>query len=1153
MKITKWFNRISIRAKVIIVFISLTAITLTILGAVIFSNWLSSVREVTSDLSMKTNEDISLKVSGFLNNPLELNEAHANLIKNNYVDMLNQEERERFFVLALQNYDDQVYSFSFGTATGEYYGARRNENDEIEIMRNDSTTGGYSWYYSVDDDYTANERVVVAGLFDARTRPWYLEAVESGNTVFSPIYQHFIMEDLAVSLATPIYDTNGVLQGVLGAHMVLSNINSFLSDTLSLNNGSSIIIEKSTLALIANSMGGDNYLTLEDNSIHRVKIDEMDNDNFYNFYQKYQSDQTNTFELRDGFKYEYYSFLEVKENGVDWVIITSIPQGLLFSHIIQNIYWLILVFALSIILLIIIYHLLIKRVFKPVDDLVEISNEYAMGDFKRKMAISGKDEFSKLSDAFNNMADHIKKIVNGLESTVEERTEHLRLTNEILSESEQRFKILHDASFGGLAIHDHGVILDCNQGLSDISGYKIDELIGSDGLELIAPEYRDFVREKIRTGYEKPYEVLGIRKNSEIFPLKLEARNMPYHGKLARVVEFRDITELKESEEIKKSIENQWSKLVKEMPLGFNVRELIFDDEGNPIDYIFISINDNYETITGLKRDDIIGKRATEVLPDIEKSWFDNYAQVVNEKKTVAIEDFSRAIGKYFRVVAYPYKGNQFVVVAEDITERKHFEEQIVRNEDEKSRIISNLPGVSYKCKFDEYWTMVFMSDACENLTGYKPREIINNQKVSFNDLIAPKYRTEIAKRWDEARKLNKPCNMEYELIKKDGSRIWIWEKGITYLQDEQWYIEGFFMDITERKINEEKIIHASKHDFLTGLPNRRYFDEILKKYDKSEYYPLVISMLDIDGLKLINDTYGHNTGDEAIIKFSSVLEKACGDNSFIARIGGDEFVVVFTNTKIEDFSILESKILNDLSKITIQGIPLSASCGSASKTNFTQDVEEILIEAENQMYSNKTLHNQSSKNQVIVALFDSLKDKYEAERNHSDRVSKYCLLMGEKLKLSKQEILELEFAGRMHDIGKITIPDNILKKPGKLTDEEWVIMKNHSINGYQILRSADKYSNLADYALTHHERWDGSGYPKGLAGEDIPLFSRIIHISDAFEAMTSDRPYRKAMKVQEAIEEICKHSGTQFDPNLVDVFVNDVIQSECHSQKLSE
>ncbi len=722
-----------------------------------------------------------------------------------------------------------------------------------------------------------------------------------------------------------------------------------------------------------------------------------------------------------------------------------------------------------------------------------------------------------------------------------------RLTeiNEKLHESEQRFKILHDASFGGLAIHDQGIILDCNQALSDITGFSMEELLNSNGLNLIAPAFREMVMQKIKEGYEKPYEAFGIRKNGEIYPLKLEARNLPYRGKKVRVVEFRDITEQKKQDEIKQSLENQWGKLIQEMPLGFNIRELIFDETGYPIDYVFISVNDNYERITGLKRQDIIGKRATEVMPNIETSWIKSYAQIVLEKKTLAIEDYSRALDKYFRVVSYPYKDNQFIVVAEDITERKKQEEQLIMNEAEKSRIIANLPGVSYKCRFDPSWTMVFMSDGCEALTGYHPLELIENKAISFNDLIVPEYRVYVTHQWEEAKKYNRPCNIEYEISKKDGTRIWIWEKGHVYRQDEQWYIEGFLMDISERKNHEDQVIYASKHDFLTGLPNRRYFDEKIKELDRPENYPLLIAMIDIDGLKMMNDTYGHKVGDQAIKHVSMLLSECCGAPSFIARVGGDEFLILSPKTSIDTFKMKRNDLLKKTSAIKIKDIQLSLSFGAAVKNNPSDDIDDMIMFAENNMYANKVLHGQSSRNQVIVALFDALKEKHEEEKIHSDRVSHYCKRIGEKLHLSESDKMELAFAGRMHDIGKIAIPDHILKKPGILTEDEWVTMKTHTTNGYQILRSADQYSKLAEYALTHHERMDGKGYPQGLLGHEIPLFSRIISICDAYEAMTADRPYRKALSKEVAIAELKRCAGTQFDPKLVELFIHEVLIEE--------
>lgn len=716
--------------------------------------------------------------------------------------------------------------------------------------------------------------------------------------------------------------------------------------------------------------------------------------------------------------------------------------------------------------------------------------------------------------------------------------------NKNIKENE-RFKALHDISFGAIVIHDQGKILYCNKELSNITGYICKELIGMSGLLLIASEQRDFVTSQVKSGYDLPYETKGIRKNGDIYPLRIETKNIPYKGKQVLVAELRDITEIKKVEEESIIMEMQWSKLIHEMPLGFSLKEMVWDEKGNPIDFRFLDINDTYQVMTGLRREDIIGKRATEVMPGIDSSWIENYAPLVLKKETVVIEKYSKLLKKYFRVVSYPYIGDKFIVIAEDITDRKFQEKILIEKEIEKSRIIDNLPGVYYQCKFDNDWTMLSMSEHCEKLTGYKPDDLINNKKLSFNDLVLPKYRDHLMKSWLKSKEHDRTNNVEYEILKKDGTTAWIWEKGKAFSRNGEWFVEGFLMDNTDQKQNEEKVIYASKHDFLTGLPNRRYFDEKLKELDKPENYPLLIVMVDIDGLKLINDTYGNHVGDQTIKQVANLLVECFLVPAIISRAGGDEFLILSPKTTIDAYKQKRNDLMAKISQIKIREIQLSLSLGSAVKTEQSMDIGDVITEAENNMYSNKVLQSQSSRNQTINAIFNSLKEKYDEEREHSDSVSYYCALMGEKLNLSDNEKLELEFAGRMHDIGKITIPDHILKKPGKLTEDEWEIMKAHTTNGYQILRSADKYSKLAEYALTHHERIDGKGYPQGLKGEEIPLFSRIIGICDAYEAMTADRPYRKALSKEFAINELKHCAGTQFDAKLVDVFINEVISNE--------
>ncbi len=583
-----------------------------------------------------------------------------------------------------------------------------------------------------------------------------------------------------------------------------------------------------------------------------------------------------------------------------------------------------------------------------------------------------------------------------------------------LKESERRFNILHHASFGGIALHDKGNIIDCNQGLADISGYDLTELIGKkDGLSLIAPEYRDLVMEKILSGEEKPYEVVGLKKNGELYPVQLVARNVPYDGRQVRAVEFRDLTEFKNQERALRQSEEQYRLLTSEMQLGLALHEIICDAQGRPIDYRFLSVNRSYERLTGLQAERVIGKTVLEVLPRIEQYWIDLYGQVALTGKSTQFENYARELDKYFSVSAYAPQPGQFAVIVEDIT---------------------------------------------------------------------------------------------------------------------------------DKKLKEAEIVRASKYDFLTKLPNRRYFEEQLKELDHPEHYPLLIAMIDFNGLKMINDAYGHQVGDEALIHVANQIAKNIRTQDFPARIGGDEFIIMCPKTTSDEFEKIKQSILIGLASNCFIGFTVSVAFGYDIKHTTADSTAEILINAENNMYGHKILHGQSARNEIIITLFNALKEKYTIERVHSDRVSHYCQLLGEKIHLSPDEVKELTVAGLMHDIGKITIPDVILNKPGRLTEDQWTIMKKHTINGYQILRSADKYSRLAEYALTHHERWDGKGYPNGLSGEDIPLFSRIIHICDAYEAMTSNRPYRHALDHQEAVEQLLRGSGTQFDERLVDVFLKEVV-----------
>ncbi|MDO9630101.1 MAG: diguanylate cyclase [Acholeplasmataceae bacterium] len=383
--------------------------------------------------------------------------------------------------------------------------------------------------------------------------------------------------------------------------------------------------------------------------------------------------------------------------------------------------------------------------------------------------------------------------------------------------------------------------------------------------------------------------------------------------------------------------------------------------------------------------------------------------------------------------------------------------------------------------------------------------------------------------------------------IEIDGE-IFYFESSISPIYDEDDNIVGavgISRDITEPTKRQEEIDFINCHDYLTGLFNRRYYAKVLEKYDKPEYFPLGIMNFDLNGLKILNDAYGHLYGDLALKQVGEVLLSSFAKEDIVSRIGGDEFAAIIPNTTFEKVEAIKNKIRSQISLITVENINLSMAIGFDLKYDEQANIQDIIKFAENKMYRHKLSEGMSVRNNAIRAIHKTLTEKYKEERIHSERVSALCKALGIKLGIKDEDLNELVMAGMYHDIGKISIPDAILDKPGKLTKDEYDIMKTHTESGYQILKAADEYSNLAEYALSHHEHWNGSGYPRGLVGTNIPLYARIITICDAFEAMTSDRVYRKKMDKKHAVQEIIKCSGAQFDPRLAQVFVKEVLKAK--------
>lgn len=348
--------------------------------------------------------------------------------------------------------------------------------------------------------------------------------------------------------------------------------------------------------------------------------------------------------------------------------------------------------------------------------------------------------------------------------------------------------------------------------------------------------------------------------------------------------------------------------------------------------------------------------------------------------------------------------------------------------------------------------------------------------------------------------------------------------------------------NVTDQTNNRNYINYLSYHDQLTGLYNRRYFEDELDRLDVESSLPLTIVMADVNGLKLINDSFGHSIGDLLLQKVSEVLSKSCLENQAVSRIGGDEFVIIMPNTTEAMAEKFVDNIKNLSSKESVSSVDLSISFGWMTKQKIDDDIHEILNRAEDFMYKKKLFEGPSMRGKTVGAIINTLHEKNKREEEHSQRVSYYCTEFAKALGLPENEVQLITTAGLLHDIGKIAIDENILNKPSILTSDERDEVQKHPEIGYRILSSVNDMSEMADYVLAHHERWDGKGYPQGISGEDIPLQSRIIAIVDTFDAMTSERSYRNALPEEVAINEIKANSGTQFDPHLVKIFTEQVV-----------
>jgi diguanylate cyclase (GGDEF)-like protein len=326
----------------------------------------------------------------------------------------------------------------------------------------------------------------------------------------------------------------------------------------------------------------------------------------------------------------------------------------------------------------------------------------------------------------------------------------------------------------------------------------------------------------------------------------------------------------------------------------------------------------------------------------------------------------------------------------------------------------------------------------------------------------------------------------------------------------------------------------AAMVDSLTGLANRRRLMTDLAALD-GDATPMLLGMFDLDGFKAYNDTFGHAAGDALLTRLGGRLSESAQAPARAYRLGGDEFCVLSPLPGIDPETFLESA--NAALSEHGEGFAIGCSYGSVHLPAETSDTEEALHIADRRMYVRKTGGRPSAGRQVSDALLRALEERHPDLGEHLDGVAEWSEAVARRMGLDDPEVIQLRQAAELHDIGKVAIPDAILLKPGPLEPDERAFIERHTVIGERIVAAAPALRQVAALVRASHEHWDGSGYPDGLAGADIPLGARIVAVCDAFDAMVADRPYRVGMQPELALAELERCAGSQFDPRVVTAF----------------